>query len=203
MEKTFFEYFTAETRLFVLECSVFIEEKISDTLGKLLGIVDLEKSKSLGSSSGSLSFLQKKNLIIDIITNLEEQDKFTQFMEIRNKFAHVKKVNSFERLFDLPNTNDIKNKLDKWYKDKTGIINDPEIKYKTYFWHLTYDVFHTLFEIDVRHIIESTKKKAEEEIREELIQILKSELGSSEEGNELWSKVIDQLKEIQSNKKSK
>lgn len=42
MEKTFFEYFTAETRLFVLECSVFIEEKISDTLGKLLGIVDIE-----------------------------------------------------------------------------------------------------------------------------------------------------------------
>lgn len=201
MEKTFFEYFTAETRLFVLECSVFIEEKISDTLGKLLGIVDLEKSKSLGSSSSSLSFIQKKNLIIDIITNLEEHDKFTQFMEIRNKFAHVKRVNSFERLFD--NTNGIKNKLDKWYKDKTGIINDPEIKYKTYFWHLTFDLFNTLFEIDVRHIIESTKKKAEEEIREELIQILRSELSGYEEGNELWLKVIDQLKEIQSNKKPK
>lgn len=56
MEKIFFEYFTAETRLFVLECSVFIEEKISDTLGKLLGIVDLEKSKSLGSIPHCVSF---------------------------------------------------------------------------------------------------------------------------------------------------
>lgn len=115
MEKTFFEYFTAETRLFVLACSVFIEEKISDTLGKLLGIVDLEKSKSLGSSSSCLSFFQKKNLILDIISNLEDQDKFTQFMEIRNKFAHVKKVNSFERLFE---THDSKKKLDKWYENK-------------------------------------------------------------------------------------
>lgn len=68
---------------------------------------------------------------------------------------------------------------------------------------MTFDLFNILFEIDVRHIIESTKKKAEEEIREELIQILRSELSGSEEGNELWLKVIDQLKEIQSNKKSK
>jgi hypothetical protein len=201
MEKTFFEYFTAETRLFVLECSVFIEEKISDTLGKLLGIVDLEKSKSLGSSSSCLSFFQKKNLILDIISNLEEQDKFTQFMEIRNKFAHVKKVNSFERLFEL--SNDFKKKLDKWYEGKAGVIEDTEIKYKTYFQHLTFDISHILFEIDVKHIIKSTKKKVEEEIREELIQILRSELSSTEEGNELWLKIIDQLKENQSNKKSK
>lgn len=158
----------------------------------------------MGSSSSSLSFLQKKNLIIDIITNLEEQDKFTQFMEIRNKFAHVKKVNSFERLFEhSKTTHDSKKKLDKWYEDKAGVINDFEIKYKTYFQYLTFDIFNILFEIDVRHIVESTKKKAEEEVREELIQILRSELSGSEEGNELWLKVIDQLKEIQSNKKSK
>lgn len=83
------------------------------------------------------------------------------------------------------------------------MINDFEIKYKTYFQYLTFDIFNILFEIDVRHIIKSTKKKAEEEIREELIQILRSELSDSEEGNELWLKVIDQLKENRSNKNSK
>lgn len=54
----FFESLDKETRYCILECSVFMEEKVSETLGRLLGI-DYKKSESLGYGSAGLSFDSK------------------------------------------------------------------------------------------------------------------------------------------------
>lgn len=68
-------------------------------LGNILNI-NWKNSKPFGHASTSLGFFQKLQLIQDI-KGIEKEDlkKLTCLANIRNKFAHVSEINSFERLF--------------------------------------------------------------------------------------------------------
>ncbi|MEB2782168.1 hypothetical protein U3A58_17380 [Algoriphagus sp. C2-6-M1] len=59
------ESINKEARVCIVECSVFIERRASETLGRILGI-DWKESESLGYGSGSLSFDNKIRLINDL-----------------------------------------------------------------------------------------------------------------------------------------
>jgi hypothetical protein len=88
-------------RSLVIELSVKQEALINEIISKLLGI-DSNESRSFGTTSQALSFNSKANLLLD----LKQLDKFQVekykiFMEIRNKFAHVNSVDTFEKCFKL------------------------------------------------------------------------------------------------------
>jgi hypothetical protein len=89
-----------QARLNVLYASLVLEEMTSMILGDLLDI-DIETSKTLGSKSGSLSFKNKIDLIVDIrAMEKEDAKKFLCFAEIRNQFVHNLKVDTFKSCFD-------------------------------------------------------------------------------------------------------
>ncbi len=90
---TFFSY--NKTRALVIQLGVNVEEAVSILLCKLLDI-DLQNNIAFGTSSFSLSFNNKITLLGDLkILGKKEKLLFEQFMQIRNKFAHVKSVDSF------------------------------------------------------------------------------------------------------------
>ena len=115
-EKTNIHIFsqTENVRLYVIEHTLHIETLISEAIGSLLG-VDYENSKSFGFGSSALSFSQKVQIVQDI-KGLESEmtKKLTCLMNIRNKFAHVQIVDSFDKLFEVAkNGNQIKNQLEQ------------------------------------------------------------------------------------------
>ena len=98
-------------RTIVIEKSVALEASISSLLGMLLSI-DVENSLSLGSKSRSLSLSSKVDLLCDL--KFIPKDliwQFQTFAEIRNKFAHLLYVDSFEKCFEI-----LKNRKSKFLK---------------------------------------------------------------------------------------
>ena len=102
MEKVNFDKIsTSENiRLYILEYTLYIEELISETIGTILNI-DWQKSKSFGFSSSALSFNQKVIIIQDFknITS-EVKKKFNYLMSIRNKFAHVRHIETYSDFYN-------------------------------------------------------------------------------------------------------
>ena len=99
-------------RALVMEKGVALEAGISDLLGMLLDI-DVPNSLSLGSKNSSLSLNAKVNLLSDlkfVPKNIIWQ--FQIFTEIRNKFAHLQYVDTFEKCFEI-----LKDKKDKFLKE--------------------------------------------------------------------------------------
>ena len=85
----------------VIEISVSNEEFVNLILAKLLGIKS-EESKSFGTTNQALSFNAKANLLLDLnYLDKTDREKFQIFMEIRNKFAHLLAVETFEKCFLL------------------------------------------------------------------------------------------------------
>lgn len=129
-------------RLYILEHTILIEEHISATLGALLNI-EWESSKSFGFNSSALSFNQKVQIVQDIegLEKIEIQ-KLSDLMSIRNKFAHVRSIITFEDLFRAGlNGKSIKKNFDKWYNtDATLEFENEETKYKHFFFLLAVEV---------------------------------------------------------------
>ena len=114
------------TRALVIEKGVALEAGISSLIGMLLDI-DVEKSLSLGSKNTSLSLNSKVNLLSDLkFVPKEIIWQFQTFAEIRNKFAHLHSVDSFEKCFEI--LNDKKNKFLKTFGDKIDEQENEEIK---------------------------------------------------------------------------
>ncbi|MCW3110875.1 MAG: hypothetical protein JWQ09_5381 [Segetibacter sp.] len=85
----------------IMEYSVIFEEQSSFLLHKMLDI-DLETSRSFGTTSQALSFNTKMNLLLDMkFIAKTTREKFQMFMEIRNKFAHLAEVDTYEKCFKL------------------------------------------------------------------------------------------------------
>lgn len=100
----------------VIDWAVFLESNISLILSHLLGISDMEKSKSLGYGTSALSFNAKLNLLTDInALEKEEKTKFEYFAQIRNKFAHNAGVVDFCSCFDK--IDGLENKVKKVYSE--------------------------------------------------------------------------------------
>jgi len=179
-------------RLYILEHTLQIEETTSKTLGFILDI-DWEKSKSFGYSSVAFSFNQKIQIIHDlkVLDNTDKQ-KLTVLITIRNKFAHVKSINTFNDLFNIESSGkEVKKNLDKWYSDKSDFgITDDEFRYKVFFYWLFLDVSFIL----VKKIGEDAIEKGKKAGKLELLIALKEELLNLPNGPEILSKTIERIK---------
>lgn len=171
----------ANLRLFIIENVIKIEELASYVLGKILNI-EWQTSKSFGHSSSSLSFNQKLQLIQDIKgIDKENLKKLTCIAEIRNKFAHLSHINSFESLFADPSVGKkIKNNLLKWYSDENGESDIPESKreltYQLCFFLLIHDIAETLLSISDKHSYDIGYAQGENEVKERILLELATEL---------------------------
>lgn len=114
------------TRSKVIEKGVELEDLVSRLLSlHILDMTDEQKetSYSFGSKSFSLSLSSKIYLLIDLKFIPEEVKKdFILFLEIRNKFAHVLKVDSFKEC--LQYINDKNRFLKKHEKDKDDLFDE-------------------------------------------------------------------------------
>jgi len=188
-------YSNAENlRLYILEHTLNIEEITSKTLGYILNI-DSQKSKSFGHGSTSLSFNQKVQIIQDLKgLNTTDIKKLSCLMTIRNKFAHVLSIKTFQSLFENGKSgNTIKNELDKWYLNvHPGIANqDFEFRYKICFYYLFLDVNFILSNKIGEHAMEQGKKIAQLDF----LNAIKNEVQNSIDGRELVAKVATRLRE--------
>jgi hypothetical protein len=180
-------------RLYVLEHTILIEEQVSSALGKILSI-DWRDSKSFGFGSSSLSFNQKVQIIQDIqgLEKIEIQ-KLSDIMSIRNKFAHVKSIETFKDFFQSgENGKNVKNNFDKWYGEFSLETEDEEVKYKRFFFLLAAEVILIIsLRIIFHEHIENTKQK---EIKQDKINLefLVTELRKIPGGNFILSKAYDQ-----------
>lgn len=88
-------------RALVMELSVKQEHTVNLIIAKLLGI-KADESRSFGTSNQALSFNAKANLLMDLkqLDKLQ-REKFQIFMEVRNKFAHLNSVDTFEKCFAM------------------------------------------------------------------------------------------------------
>lgn len=113
-------------RAFTVEMSVKIEHILNLIIAQLLG-VKYEDTRSLGNSSQALSFNAKANLLLDLnYLDKEHGQKFQIFMEIRNKFAHLHSVDTYEKCFaQTKNYNQLK-KLFEIDKDGDNLEEDME-----------------------------------------------------------------------------
>ncbi len=179
------------TRHFVVELSVLIEELVSETLGELLNI-EWKSSRSLGLTSSSISFNQKISFIQDL-KGLEklQKEKLDTFMYIRNKFAHVKLIDSFETLRENTSGNKLKN-LEKWYSSFEKLDN--EKKHRHLFHQLSYDIINILFHLRIQTIYQKGLNTGREEFKDKLLDILKEDVKRSEEANEIWNNAIKKVK---------
>lgn len=195
-----FQSLNKETRYCVLECAVFMEEKASETLGRLLGI-DWKESESLGYGSASLGFDNKIRLIQDIkgITS-QSKAKFQSFMAIRNKFAHVAEIDSFKNYFKLiKKSNHRKKELNNWFPNLQWDSDDFEEVYKSAFFLLTLDLFKALFDIDIQHVYEKGLSDGKTEAQEIFIESIKFQLEKTEEGKRILNETIEKIRNKKNN----
>lgn len=127
-------------RAFVVEMSVKIEHILNLIMAQLLGVKH-EDTRSFGNSSQALSFNAKANLLLDLnYLDKEHGQKLQIFMEIRNKFAHVYSVDTFERCFTQTKNY---NQLKKLYGiDEDGESLEKDMEYL--FISLSMDIAMTL-----------------------------------------------------------
>lgn len=177
-------------RLYVIEHTIHIELLISELLGSLLKI-DSTKSKALGFSSSSISFNQKVQIVEDFkaIDNTM-RDKLKCLMNIRNKFAHVQYVDSFENLFSkTSNGNNLKNQLEKWYSLSKKKESDD--KYKYLFFRLSEDITKMLFSLRIKYDLDFVEKEAKRELKDYQLKFLKIEVMNLNEGEKIIESTLE------------
>ncbi|WP_188435018.1 hypothetical protein [Chishuiella changwenlii] len=144
--------------------SVKIEHYINSIVALILG-VKFRNTKSFGNSNEALSFNAKANLLLDL-EYLEKNDriKFQIFMEIRNKFAHLYEIDTFEKCFELTRNY---NKLLKIYEiDEKGNSLEEDMNYM--FICLSLDITSILKAIEERILNEMSKKFTQRRFTEEV-----------------------------------
>jgi len=186
-------------RLCIIENCIFIEETISFALGTVLNI-DWKESKSFGFGSTALSFNQKVQIIMDIKgLDRKELKQLTTLMNIRNKFAHLSEIKTFEDLFLRTKVGkEIKRNFNEWYFDKNGVSDIPtqnhEQIYRLCFYLLVHNVAEILIKLSGDHMYELGAidgkmefiKKLNHELIESIIEI--------EGGKELLGGILYKLK---------
>ncbi|GGF02514.1 hypothetical protein SAMN05443634_1112 [Chishuiella changwenlii] len=158
------EFSNNSPRYFVVEMSVKIEHYINSIVALILG-VKFRNTKSFGNSNEALSFNAKANLLLDL-EYLEKNDriKFQIFMEIRNKFAHLYEIDTFEKCFELTRNY---NKLLKIYEiDEKGNSLEEDMNYM--FICLSLDITSILKAIEERILNEMSKKFTQRRFTEEV-----------------------------------
>ena len=180
---------TDNLRLYIIEHTLHIETLISEAIGSLLNI-NYESSKSFGFSSSSLSFSQKTHIIQDI-KGLESEmaKKLNVLMNIRNKFAHVQVIDSFDKFFEIAsNGQQIKNRLEKWYSLENKKEEDE--KYKFLFFLLSEEITHMLWKLRVDDTLEKNVLLIEKDIEKSQLESFKEIMDESENPEEIKAEVL-------------
>lgn len=145
------------TRAKVIEAGVDFEESISQIISMLLD-VEKDSSISFGYKSASLSFNHRVNLLVDLkFIPKEIISDFQLFAEIRNKFAHVKYIDSFTKCFKI--TPEKKTKfLSNWSGSKEGL--DEESIYR-----ICFDILCFTLSIWLRVTLSMIRNKKKQELK--------------------------------------
>lgn len=149
-----------------MELSVRQEHLLNVILAKLFR-TSPDETRSFGTTNQALNFHAKANLLFDLnYLDKNQREKFQIFMEIRNKFAHLHEIDTFEKCFSmLGNYNRLK-KLFGIDEDGDSLEDDME----TMFCVLSMEISTTLGQIseeiskDMR--TRYTQKRWSEVIRE-------------------------------------
>jgi len=184
-----------ELRSRIMECGVIIEDIATLAIGHIMKI-EPKGSKVIGHTSSSISF-NHKILFISEIKGLPKdiKHKLQVFMEIRNKFAHVKSVDSFKSLFAIEEVRKQKHqkKLETWYKDQGEKEDTFEDQFRHYFALLTDEICEYLRNQVFQHIYESVSEQTRNDLNAEFIKILKEDVKKSVEANEIWNKAVEKV----------
>lgn len=179
------------TRSLVIENTVIIEEQISYTLGVLLDI-DWKKSKSFGYYSTALSFNQKVQIIQDL-QNIDKDliVKLNYLMSIRNKFAHVREISSFNDYYKVAkNGNEIKRKLIQWYlvDFKDELQEEQSI---ICLFQLVRDINKNLRKIVKKISYERGFNVGEQEATDDILNTLITEIKKDKNGQAIINRVVE------------
>lgn len=167
-----------DVRLCVIENCIFVEELASHVLGNILNI-DWKTSKSFGYNSSCLSFNQKLQLIQDI-KGIDKEDlkAISCLAQMRNKFAHVSHINSFENLFSDVTCKEIKSYFFKRFFDEKGVsdIHDSkvEVVYRLCFYLLVHQVIEALLKINDQHLYNQGYEAGLRETKDKLLRAFSS-----------------------------
>jgi hypothetical protein len=134
----------------IIDFSVQIEYNISMFISAWLEI-DRDNSRSFGTSSQRLSFNNQINLVLDMgVMDKEQVKKMECFAQIRNKFAHVVEVKTFNEC--LNSNKNLKRTVNSLYP--VNKFSDEELRAFQQMTMLLTDVT-----IIVDMLIEKLKKK--------------------------------------------
>ncbi|MDA9316539.1 hypothetical protein N9Q58_01345 [Polaribacter sp.] len=186
-------------RLCIIENCIFIEETISKVLGKVLNI-DWKESKSFGFSSSALGFNQKVYLIMDIKgLKSKELKKLTTLMNIRNKFAHLSGIKTFDDLFSKTKIGkEVKNNFHTWYFDEKGLSDIPKKNHEKILRYCFYLLVHNISEILLKIVGDHMYELGMSDGKKEYIKRLNFEILESLNKNDGGKKIIkDVLNKIE------
>lgn len=182
-------------RLCIIENTIAIEELISKSIGNILDI-EHGTSKSFGFSSSALSFNQKVQIIQDIKdVDKELINKFTCLTNIRNKFAHVSSIDSFDNLFaSSKNGKVIQKLLKKWYENQ--IDNEHPEFYLICFYLLIQELIEFIFMLSKNHMYNKGYEVGRNEGQKLFSDLLSKEVKKLSNHEEIFETVFAEMDRI-------
>ena len=119
--------------------------------------------------------------------------KLACLMNIRNKFAHVQEVDSFESLFEkASNGTQIKNQLDNWYSIENKKDEDETYKYRFFCLAEEITIMLTMLQIEKR--LEKSVLKLEKDFQKGHLESYREVVAKSEDGEKLTAEVFEMTK---------
>ncbi len=184
----------ANLRCIIIDAGVRIEDIVTTNLGQLMHI-DPKTSQVIGYNSRSISFNHKVNIIHETkgIPGLMKK-KIQVFMEIRNKFAHVKSIDSFNAYFQhSKNYNGTEKILKDWYENVGEKEKTFEDEYRHYFTLLVKEIDDYLTNEYLQNIVNTVSKKRLTENNDLLIKILKEDIKQSKEASNIFYNAVKKV----------
>jgi hypothetical protein len=115
-------------------------------------------------------------------------------MAIRNKFAHIAEINSFEAYFrQIKSGKERKKEFKTWFSNLKFESEDIEGVYKMAYFLLTLELNKILVNIEIKHEYLRGKKNGRLEILEQFMSEIKSRLQETDEGKVLLRTTFDQI----------
>lgn len=183
------------TRISVICLTMFVDELMSKTLAFFLDI-EWKNSRSLGHKASALSFNQKAQILQDLnsIDRIMIK-KINYLMVIRNKFAHVGEVDSFEKFYQIAsNGKEIERTLNQWYSKLINLRTPSfETIHKNYFFNLVVDIAEFLMEISQKRALQIGYEKGKNEAILNTLESLVFELRQLENGDQIINQALDNL----------